>query len=126
MSRILIVEDNPQNLKLATIILRGEGHTIEAAPDAEEAEVMIGQSPPELILMDLGLPGKDGYTFARELRTRPETRDIPILAVTSYAMRGDREKAMEAGCSGYLTKPIARRELIQMVASLLRPPMVVK
>jgi CheY-like chemotaxis protein len=126
MARILVVEDNPQNLKLATVILRDLGHTVEGAPDAEEAEKRIAAIRPDLILMDLGLPGKDGYTFARELRTRPETEKIPILAVTSYAMRGDREKAMEAGCSGYLTKPIARRDLIQVVTDLLSPAMVLQ
>lgn len=126
MALILVVEDNPQNLKLATVILRDMGHTVVGAPDAEEAEKRIATMRPDLILMDLGLPGKDGYTFARELRTHPETERIPILAVTSYAMRGDREKALEAGCSGYLTKPIARVELIQTVTDLLRPVMVAK
>jgi CheY-like chemotaxis protein len=69
--------------------------------------------------MDLGLPGKDGYEFTRDLRGRAETADVPILAVTSFAMKGDREKAIDAGCSGYLTKPIHRPALLEQVASLL-------
>jgi CheY-like chemotaxis protein len=119
MRRILVVEDNPQNLKLASVILRSAGYEVLPAMDAEEADRMLRQSVPDLILMDLGLPGKDGYTFTRELRERPSTADLPILAVTSFAMKGDEEKAREAGCSEYLTKPIDRLELLGRVRELL-------
>jgi CheY-like chemotaxis protein len=122
MARILIVEDNPLNLKLASVILRAAGHLTEGAADAEEAERAIARQVPDLILMDLGLPGRDGYVFTRELRQRAETRDVPILAVTSFAMKGDRSKALDAGCSAYLTKPIDRLQLLHRVRALLEGP----
>jgi CheY-like chemotaxis protein len=122
MARILIVEDNPLNLKLATVILRSAGHATEGAADAEEAERAIARGVPDLILMDLGLPGRDGYVFTRELRQRSETRDVPILAVTSFAMKGDQTKALDAGCSAYLTKPIDRLQLLDRVRTLLQGP----
>ncbi|MCI4351233.1 MAG: response regulator [Thermoplasmata archaeon] len=120
MSKILLVEDNPQNMKLATVILRSAGHDVHPAVDAEEAELAMETMMPDLILMDLGLPGKDGYTLTRELKRRPRTAGIPVLAVTSYAMKGDERRALEAGCSGYLSKPINRLELLKVVESLLR------
>lgn len=121
MREILVVEDNPTNLKLATVMLTAAGYGIRGAVDAEEAAVAIAERVPDLILMDLGLPGKDGYEFTRELRARQETRTIPILAVTSFAMKGDRIKAMDAGCSAYLTKPINRQALLDQVEALLHP-----
>lgn len=120
MANILIVEDNPQNLKLAQVILKQEGYEVESAVDAEEAEKMLTTLRPDLILMDLGLPGKDGYALARDIRRNARTTKIPILAVTSFAMRGDEERAREAGCSGYITKPINRIELLRQVRELLR------
>ena len=125
MARILVVEDNPVNLKLASVILRSEGYDTDGAVDAEEASEIIAERRPDLILMDLGLPGKDGYQFTRELRQRPETRDVPILAVTSFAMKGDRIKSVEAGCNGHLTKPIDRMALLDMVGRLLAAPSTV-
>ena len=119
MARILIVEDNPLNLKLASVILRSAGHETQGAVDAIEATKLIAARVPDLILMDLGLPGKDGYEFTRELRGRPGTQTVPILAVTSFAMKGDSAKAMEAGCNGHLTKPIDRGSLLAEVAKLL-------
>ncbi|HEV2316099.1 MAG TPA: response regulator [Thermoplasmata archaeon] len=119
--RILIVEDNPQNLKLVSVIMRGEGYVVVGAQDAVEAQQRIEESPPDLILMDIGLPGMDGYTLTRELRRRSDTTSIPIVAVTSFAMKGDEEKAREAGCAGYITKPIDRRELLRTVRELLGP-----
>ncbi len=119
MARILLVEDNPLNAKLARVILERAGYRVEVAADAPEAEQSIRAMRPDLILMDLGLPGKDGYTLTHELRQAPETHDIPVLAVTSFAMRGDEQKAMEAGCSGYLTKPISRETMLREVRGLL-------
>jgi CheY-like chemotaxis protein len=121
MSRILIVEDNPLNLKLASVILRAEGHEIVGAANADEAERMLDGGRPDLVLMDLGLPGKDGYAYAQELRNRDSTRSVPIVAVTSYAMVGDRRKAHEAGCVAYITKPIDRAALVRTVRELLGP-----
>ncbi|MCI4330367.1 MAG: response regulator [Thermoplasmata archaeon] len=119
MAQILIVEDNPTNLKLAAVMLAAAGYETRGAIDAEEAARAIHERVPDLILMDLGLPGKDGYEFTRELRGKAETEGVPILAVTSFAMKGDRTKAMDAGCSAYLTKPINRRELLDQVGKLL-------
>jgi CheY-like chemotaxis protein len=119
LTRILVVEDNPVNLRLARMLLESDGYSTSGAIDAEHAERSILDHPPDLILMDVGLPGKDGYTFTRELRSRPETQHIPILIVTSFAMKGDREKALEAGCSGYLTKPVRREALIGAVRQLI-------
>lgn len=118
--RILIVEDNPTNLKLAAVMLTAAGYETRGAYDADEAAEAIHEHVPDLILMDIGLPGKDGYEFTRELRGRAETKEVPILAVTSFAMKGDRVKAMDAGCTGYLTKPINRRELLDEVDRLLQ------
>jgi two-component system, cell cycle response regulator DivK len=119
MARILIVEDNALNRKLATVILQTDGHEIVGAADAAEAERLLARATPDLILMDMGLPGKDGYAFARELREGPATRRVPIVALTSYAMKGDREKAMAAGCTEYLTKPINRLTLLGCIRGLL-------
>lgn len=119
MVQILLVEDNPMNAKLASVILRSAGYSVDTAADATEAEASMARVLPDLILMDLGLPGKDGYTFTREIRRMPRTAHIPVLAVTSFAMKGDERKAREAGCSGYLTKPINRVEMLNEVRRLL-------
>jgi CheY-like chemotaxis protein len=121
MARIVVVEDNPQNLRLTSVILQSQGYEVVLTGDAEEADRAIGERMPDLILMDLGLPGKDGYTFTRELRARMETSRLPILAVSSFAMRGDEKKALEAGCTGYLAKPIRRGILLERVKELLAP-----
>ncbi|MCI4343226.1 MAG: response regulator [Thermoplasmata archaeon] len=121
MARVLVVEDNPQNLKLSTVILTAAGHSVVGARSAEEVEAALAQRLPDLILMDIALPGKDGYTLTRELRARPPTARLPILAVSSFAMPGDAERALAAGCSAYLTKPIRRAILLQQVDALLGP-----
>lgn len=122
MAHILLVEDNPVNAKLAAVILRSQGHTVEAVADAVGARQTLKAHLPDLILMDLGLPGMDGYALTREIRRRPETARVPVLAVTSFAMKGDELKAREAGCSGYLTKPINRLEMLAEVRRLLNRP----
>ena len=123
MTKILVVEDNPQNLKLARVILEHAGYEAFGAMDADEADRHLGDhGVPDLILMDLGLPGKDGYSYTRELRGRPSTRNVPILAVTSFAMKGDEAKALEAGCTAYLTKPIHRLSLLNAIRITLEPP----
>jgi CheY-like chemotaxis protein len=120
MAVVLVVEDNPQNLKLTTVILQSHGHTVLPALDTSEAERVIATTHLDLILLDVALPGKDGYTFARELRARPETSKLPILAVSAFAMPGDAEKAFQAGFSSYLTKPIRRQPLLERVSALLQ------
>lgn len=107
MSRtILIIEDNEQNLYLATFLLERCGFSVVQARSGPEGIVLATKSRPDLILLDIQLPLMDGYCVARELRNNPELKDVPIVAVTSYAMAGDRELALEAGCSGYIEKPI--------------------
>src|SRR5881227_725731 len=116
---ILIVDDNSTNMKLVRILLAGEGYDVRTAADAEEALNVLKEFYPRLILMDLQLPGIDGLELTRRLKKDPATRDIRIVAVTAYAMKGDREKAIAAGCDGYLAKPIDPIELPSKVADYL-------
>jgi CheY-like chemotaxis protein len=124
--RILIVDDNPTNLKLASDVLVSEGFAIEAARDADEARMLLGQRLPDLILMDIALPGMDGLTLTRLLKAESRFAQVPIVALTASAMRGDEEKALAAGCAGYITKPIDTRTLGQLILKFLgsRPPAV--
>jgi len=110
-ARILIVDDNATNLKLVAYLVKAHGYDVMTALDAETAQACISECPPDLILMDLQLPGVDGLELTRRLRADPRTRTIPILAVTAYAMKGDQEKALAAGCDDYITKPIDTRAL---------------
>jgi len=119
---ILVVDDNPINLKLIRVLLAGEGYDVRAALDAEEAVVILQSFRPRLILMDLQLPGMDGYEFTRRLKAEPETRDIVIFAVTSYAMQGDEQRALDAGCDGYMSKPIDTEALPRIIAARLAAP----
>ena len=104
---ILIVEDNPINLKLTKLLLTAEKYEVRTATDAEEALKILTTFHPRLILMDLQLPGKNGLDLTRELKSDPNFKDIIIVALTAYAMKGDEEKARAAGCDGYMTKPIS-------------------
>jgi two-component system, cell cycle response regulator DivK len=113
---ILIVDDNPTNLKLARVLLSGCGYEVRTAVDAEDALAVLALFRPRLILMDLQLPGMDGFELARRLKADPRTRDITILALTAYAMKGDEEKALAAGCDGYVPKPIDTRALPGLIA----------
>ena len=113
---ILIVDDNPQNLKLAKVILCAEGYDVKTAIDAEDALTVLRGFTPRLILVDVQLPGMDGLELTRQLKTDPARRDIVIIAVTSYAMKGDDQKAFAAGCDGYMSKPIDIDALPRVVA----------
>jgi CheY-like chemotaxis protein len=104
--RILIIEDNEQNLYLVRYILEDCEYEVFAAWDGQEGIEQAASLLPDLILLDIQLPIMDGYAVARRLRENPDLAGTPIVAVTSYAMPGDREKAMEAGCTGYIEKPI--------------------
>ena len=108
---ILIVDDNPSNTKLLAFLLTSKGYEIRTAASADEAIAVLAQWRPRLILMDIQLPGMDGLTLTRQLKADPATRDIAIIAATAYAMKGDEERALAAGCNGYLTKPIDTRRL---------------
>ena len=116
---VLIVYDNPQNLKLAKVILAGEGYEVKTAIDAEEALRILESFTPRLILMDLQLPRMDGLELTRRLKSPPAYRDVVILALTAYAMKGDEEKARAAGCDGYISKPIDTRTLPGVIAGYL-------
>jgi two-component system cell cycle response regulator DivK len=117
--RILIVDDNVQNLKLARVILANEGYDVWTAADAEDALALVRTSRPKVILMDLQLPGMDGLQLTRQLKADPSTRSIGVIALTAYAMKGDEEKALAAGCDGYLSKPIDTERLPEIVRSHL-------
>ncbi|MCG3206895.1 MAG: Polar-differentiation response regulator DivK [Anaerolineae bacterium] len=106
MAKILIIEDNEQNLYLETFILEKHGHQVVQARDGQQGIDLAGQVSPQLILLDIQLPVMDGYAVARQLRQNLALAQVPIVAVTSYAMAGDRERILAAGCSGYIEKPI--------------------
>lgn len=117
---ILIVDDNATNLKLVAYLVKANGYVVDTALDAESALERIAARKPRLILMDLQLPGIDGLELTRRLKADPTTQDIIIIAVTAYAMKGDRDKAVEAGCDDYITKPIDTRSLPETIARYLR------
>jgi len=119
-ARILIVDDNPTNLKLASDVLESHDFTIERAVDAEQAQAVLERVVPDLILMDIALPGMDGLTFTRKLKADASLKHIPIVALTAFAMKGDDQKAIDAGCTGYISKPIDTRRLAQQVLTFLQ------
>ena len=104
--KILLVEDNPVNRRLAIFLLRSQGYQVREATSALEAFDILKAEQFDLIVMDIQLPGMDGLEATTKLRAEPATAEIPVIAVTSYAMAGDRDKALAAGCSGYVAKPI--------------------
>ena len=104
--KILVIEDNEQNLYLITFILEKRGYEVVQARDGREGIDLAAQVKPTLILLDIQLPVMDGHAVARELMSNPELAEIPVVAVTSYAMVGDREQILAAGCKGYIEKPI--------------------
>ena len=116
---ILIVDDNPVNLKLVRVLLAGEGYDARTAGDAEEALEMLREFHPKLILMDIQLPGMDGLELTKRLKGNPATRDIVILALTAYAMKGDDKKMLDAGCDGYISKPVDTRTLPKVIKKYL-------
>lgn len=117
--RILVVDDNAANLKLVAYLLSSKGYDVRGAADGPEALAAVAEFRPRLVLMDLQLPGMHGLDVTRRLKADPDTRAILVVALTAYAMVGDREKAAEAGCDGYVTKPIDTRALPELVAKML-------
>lgn len=114
-NKILYIEDNEQNLYLVTFILEKHGYEVFSATDGQEGIDLAATIKPDLILLDIQLPRMDGYSVAGHLRANPELAVIPIIAVTSYAMAGDRDKALAAGCTGYIEKPINPDTFMQQV-----------
>lgn len=119
--RILIIEDNEQNLYLLTFLLVKNGYEVASAMEGPSGIEKARNDPPDLILLDIQLPLMDGYAVARALRTVPSLATVPIVAVTSYAMPGDKEKALESGCTGYIEKPINPETFLQEMECHLPP-----
>lgn len=119
MATILIVEDNVTNMKLSTFLLESADYTVIAAVNAELGLAMARESRPDLILMDIQLPGMDGLQATGVLKADPETRDIPVIALTALAMKGDEERILAAGCDGYIAKPLDYKEFLRRVAAKL-------
>ena len=117
---ILIIEDNPLNLELASDLLEVAGYIVLRADAAEEGLQLARSSKPDLVLMDVSLPGMDGLAATAALKKDPATARIPVVALTAHAMKGDEEKAMSAGCAGYLTKPIDTRAFTSIIAGYLK------
>ena len=117
--RILIVEDNPQNMRLIKMTLRAKDYTLLEATDGAQALDVAVREQPDLIIMDIQLPKVSRLEVARRLRGIPSFSHVPIIAITAYAMKGDKEKAIDAGCDAYLSKPISTRELPQVIAQML-------
>ena len=117
--KILIVEDDPQNMRLVEMALRTKNYILLKATDGEEALDMAARKRPDLILMDIRLPKMNGLEVTRKLRENPAFSHTPIIGVTAYAMKGDRERVIESGCNAYLSKPINTRELPEMIAEML-------
>jgi len=121
MSRtVLLIEDNEQNRYLATFLLEQNGDTVVSAHDGQSGIALAQRIVPDLILLDIQLPAMDGHEVARELRKIDVLDDTPIVAVTSFAMVGDREKALEAGCNGYIEKPIDPDTFVEEIAGFVR------
>jgi two-component system, cell cycle response regulator DivK len=118
--RILLVEDNPVNRRLAGFLLRSQGYDVVEVTNAAEALEILAKDPPDLIVMDIQLPEMDGLEVTTKLKAEPATAKIPVIAVTSYAMAGDREKALAAGCSGYVTKPIDKTIFLAEISRHLK------
>ncbi len=118
--KVLIVEDNPQNMKLLEMLLRAKDYILLKAYDGEEALDVAIREQPDLIVMDMQLPKMSGLEVTKQLRQTPVFSHTPIIALTAYAMRGDKEQFMEAGCNAYLSKPISTRELPVIIDQMLQ------
>ena len=119
MARILVIEDNPANLKLAFLLLRNAGHTALCAVDAESGLTLARAEQPDLILMDIQLPGMDGLAATMQLKQNPVTAAIPVIALTAMAMKTDQKKSQMAGCDAYIAKPLRHKEFYAAIDALL-------
>ena len=119
MGTVLVVEDNPANMTLATFLLKSAGHTVLSATDAETGLTLARNEQPDLILMDIQLPGMDGLQATALLKADETTRAIPVIALTALAMKGDEERIRAAGCDGYIAKPLAYREFLSTISTQL-------
>jgi two-component system cell cycle response regulator DivK len=119
MATVLVIEDNPANMSLAVFLLESVGHTVLAAADAEAGLTLAREQQPQLILMDIQLPGMDGLAATVQLKADPATRAIPVVALTALAMKGDEERIRAAGCDGYIAKPMRYQEFLATIAAQL-------
>ncbi len=117
---ILVIEDNKLNMKLVNGLIKIGKYRMLEAVDAESGIELIREQRPDLVLMDIQLPGMDGLSATKVIKEDPELKDIPIVALTSFAMQGDEEKALAAGCTGYITKPIDTRNFLETVSQYLK------
>jgi len=120
--RILVVDDNAMNIDLVSFLLAADAMEVESAVDATQASALIAAQHPDLILMDIQLPGVDGLELTRRLKANPATRHIVVVALTAYAMKGDEERMRAAGCDGYIAKPIEVANFAERVRAFLAPP----
>jgi two-component system cell cycle response regulator DivK len=121
MAMVLVVEDNAANMKLATFLLQSAGHSVLTATNAEAGLTVAREERPDLILMDIQLPGMDGLEATMQLKRDDATRAIPVIALTALAMKGDEERIRAAGCDGYIAKPMRYREFLATIAAQLAP-----
>jgi two-component system cell cycle response regulator DivK len=119
MAKVLIIEDNPANMALAVFLLESAGHTVLSATDAEAGLTLAREEQPNLILMDIQLPGMDGLQATALLKRDETTRTIPVIALTALAMKGDEERIRAAGCDGYIAKPMRYQEFLATIAAQL-------
>jgi two-component system cell cycle response regulator DivK len=119
MAKVLIVEDNPANMTLATFLLQSAGHFVLTATDAEAGVALARAEQPDLVLMDIQLPGMDGLQATALLKGDQATRAIPVIALTALAMKGDEERIRAAGCDGYIAKPLAYKEFLLTIGAHL-------
>ena len=119
MAKVLVIEDNPANMTLAVFLLQSAGHTALSATDAEAGLMLARDEQPDLILMDIQLPGMDGLQATGLLKQADATKAIPVIALTALAMKGDEERIRAAGCDGYIAKPLTYREFLATIASHL-------
>jgi two-component system, cell cycle response regulator DivK len=119
MAKVLIVEDNAANMTLATFLLQSAGHSVLSARDAETGLTLARSEQPDLVLMDIQLPGMDGLEATAILKRDGATRDIPVVALTALAMKGDEKRIRAAGCDGYIAKPLAYRDFLATIATHL-------
>ena len=122
MTKILLVEDDEMNRDMLSRRLIKRGYDVVIAVDGEQGVAMSGSESPDLILMDMSLPGIDGWTATRQVKADDMTRGIPVIALTAHAMAGDREKALEAGCDDFDTKPVELQRLLGKIEGLLESP----
>ena len=122
MKNILVAEDNPINRELLRELLEIRGYSVTEACNGQEALAMVEQSPPDILLLDIGMPLMDGFAVVRRIRENPRISSLPVVAITAYAMQGDREKIMNSGFDGYLSKPVDARALAEALDRHMNQP----